>query len=265
MSLLAVAAGKDTRGVTTACLALGAVWPTARPLLLAECDPAGGTLAARFGLPATPGLVSLASAGRRGLSPAAVAGHLQRLPAGGLDVLLGTAHAEQATALGRLWADLAAVLGGLDGDVIADCGRLGPADPTGSVVEAAAVVLLVCEPTSEGVVHLQGRVEALARRSVTPAVVLLGQAPYGPGEVQAALAADHPAVAVLGVLARDPAAAALLGGRPGSPRRLARSLLVRSARAVAGQLHARLHPPPAAPAADDGPVDAASTPAGVDA
>ena len=49
MSLIAVAAGKDSRGVTTTALALAAVWPRARAVLLAECDPSGGSLAARYG------------------------------------------------------------------------------------------------------------------------------------------------------------------------------------------------------------------------
>src|SRR6266702_505764 len=56
MSLVAVAAGKGSRGVTTAALALAAVWPQQRRVLLAECDPAGGSLGVRFGLRPVPGL-----------------------------------------------------------------------------------------------------------------------------------------------------------------------------------------------------------------
>ena len=40
--LIAVAADKGAPGVTTTAVALAAVWP--RPVLLAECDPAGGDL-----------------------------------------------------------------------------------------------------------------------------------------------------------------------------------------------------------------------------
>jgi len=43
VALIAVAADKGAPGVTTACIALAAVWP--RQVLLAECDPAGGDLA----------------------------------------------------------------------------------------------------------------------------------------------------------------------------------------------------------------------------
>ena len=46
MALIAVAADKGAPGVTTTALALAAVWP--RPVLLAECDPAGGDLVYRF-------------------------------------------------------------------------------------------------------------------------------------------------------------------------------------------------------------------------
>ena len=46
MALIAVAADKGAPGVTTASVALAAVWP--RPVLLAECDPAGGDLVYRL-------------------------------------------------------------------------------------------------------------------------------------------------------------------------------------------------------------------------
>src|SRR6266700_3629649 len=70
MALVAIAADKGAPGVTTASLALATVWP--RPVLLAECDAAGGDLFYR--LPAADGgrldpqrgLLSLAVAARRG-------------------------------------------------------------------------------------------------------------------------------------------------------------------------------------------------------
>jgi cellulose biosynthesis protein BcsQ len=73
MALIAIAADKGAPGATTTALALAAVWP--RPVLLAECDPAGGDLVYR--LPAADGgrldqrrgLLSLAVAARRGLQP----------------------------------------------------------------------------------------------------------------------------------------------------------------------------------------------------
>ena len=46
MALIVLAADKGAPGVTTAAVALGAVWP--RPVLLAECDQAGGDLVYRL-------------------------------------------------------------------------------------------------------------------------------------------------------------------------------------------------------------------------
>ena len=42
-------------GVTTSTLGLATAWP--RPLLLAECDPAGGDLSSWLRLPSAGGLV----------------------------------------------------------------------------------------------------------------------------------------------------------------------------------------------------------------
>jgi MinD-like ATPase involved in chromosome partitioning or flagellar assembly len=242
VSLIAMGAGKDTRGVTTTALALAAVWPQTRPVLLAECDPSGGSLAARYGLSTEPGLMSLASAGRRQLHPKDVAGHTQVLPGGELQVLLGAVRAEAAHALGRLWSSLATALANLEADVIADCGRLGPDSPAEPLLQAADLVLLACEPTREGVLHLQARVEALTAQAVHPSVILLGEEPYTAEDVRHALTQPTGGAEVLGVIARDVDAAAVLAGRPGSTRRLSRSLLIRSSRTLAGEIVGRLPP-----------------------
>src|SRR5260370_24563239 len=92
MALIAVAADKGAPGVTTAWVALAAVWR--RPVLLAECDPAGGDIVYRLpgagGTRLDPrrGLLSLAVAARHGLQPDQVWEHTQKLH-GGLDVLAG--------------------------------------------------------------------------------------------------------------------------------------------------------------------------------
>ena len=102
--LIAVAADKGAPGVTTTALALAAVWP--RPVLLAECDPAGGDLVYRLPgegsdrLDPRRGLLSLAVAARRDLQPAQLWTHAQKLR-GGLDVLLGVTSADQGAAWNR--------------------------------------------------------------------------------------------------------------------------------------------------------------------
>ena len=64
--LIAVGSVKGSPGATTFGLALAAQWPDSGPRILAELDPSGGDLAARFALSLSPGLVSLAAAVRAG-------------------------------------------------------------------------------------------------------------------------------------------------------------------------------------------------------
>src|SRR5260370_22703371 len=69
MALVPGAAERGGAGVTTAAVALAAVWP--RPVLLAECDPAGGDIVYRL-----PGAGGTRLDPRRGpLSPAAAPRH----------------------------------------------------------------------------------------------------------------------------------------------------------------------------------------------
>ncbi|WP_018653545.1 hypothetical protein [Actinomadura flavalba] len=272
MALIALAADKGAPGVTTAAVALGAVWP--RPVLVAECDQAGGDLVYR--LPAeqggdggtgmlnpSRGLLSLAATARRGLRPEQIGEHSQRLT-GGLDVLVGITGAEQAQGMTWLWGPLGRAFAGLGGvDVLADCGRLGAASPLTGLLREADMVVLVTRATLEQVAHLRERVSVLEDelRGGPPIGVLVLADPrdFRPSvsEVERILATRDrqagdrapgtPPVGVLGGLALDPKGAALLSGQWGG--RLDRSLLVRSAREVAGDLLRRLPQRPAEPPA----------------
>src|SRR5260370_41902593 len=97
MALIAIASDKGAPGVTTAALALAAVWP--RPVLLAECDPAGGDLVYRFPavggghLDPRRGALSLAVVAPRGMQPPQVWEHPQELH-GRRDGLAGVTHRE---------------------------------------------------------------------------------------------------------------------------------------------------------------------------
>src|SRR5260370_29129782 len=112
MALIAVAADKGAPGVTTASVALAAVWP--RPVLLAECDPAGGDIVYRLpgagGTRLDPrrGLLSPAVAARHGPQPDQVWEHTQELH-GGLHVLAGGGTPPPRAAPDDLWG----VVGGL--------------------------------------------------------------------------------------------------------------------------------------------------------
>lgn len=240
MTLLALASAKGSPGVSTAALALAAVWPAEREVVVAEADPAGSALAPRFALPYERGVASLAPASRHRFVATDVADHLQRLPFGAgrahVDVLVGVRAGEQGRVLSRFWDGFAAAMAVADGpDVVADCGRLGPDSPALGVVTAAHLALLVVRPDVEGVVQAQLRASALRDTGIEPerlGVVVVGEKPYSRAAVAEAL--DVP---VVGVLAADRRMAAVLSGETAGRRlRAERSPLLRSARALADDL-----------------------------
>ena len=258
--LIAVAADKGAPGVTTTAVALAAVWP--RAVLLAECDPAGGDLVYRLPgegggrLDPRRGLLSLAVAARRDLQPSQLWAHAQKLR-GGLDVLLGVTTAEQGAGLEPLWGPVGSVLAGLpQADVIADCGRVGADGPYYDLLACAAAVVLVTRPSLGDVVRLRDRAQAVALgvhrragRGIRLGVLVVadhrifGRALAEVGQV---LGRDS-AARVLGGIAFEPRSAELLRGEWGG--RLDKSLLIRTARGVAGQLAG---PPAVAPASARG-------------
>jgi hypothetical protein len=231
VTLIGFVSGRSP-GLTTAVHALAVAWPPGRRALIAELDPAGGSLAARHAIAPDPGLVSLAAAGRRGVTPEQVMEHCQQL-ADRTPVVVGPASPERATsALVTLGGQLGRALGALsDVDVLADCGRLDGRSPALEVVEACHCLILVVEPTVEGVAHLASRLPALRLPAGRHALVSIGDRPYRAGEVARAL--DLP---LLGVMAWDPKGAlALAEGRPKRRGRLLRSAVGLAATLV-GQL-----------------------------
>ena len=224
MSLVAVAKAK-AGGTTTAVLAMASVWPSSRRLLVAELDAAGGDLAARFAMPAEPGLMTLAAAARRDLSVDAVWQHAQALP-GGTPALVAPPAAEQChAALRSLGARFAAtVAADASLDVLADCGRLDPVSPATDVAHRADVVVFVARPTAEEVAHLRARVASVRPPDGEVGIVLIGEKPYPAAEV-----VDAVGLPVFGILADDNHSADYLAGRSGSRGAFRRSPLVRSA------------------------------------
>jgi hypothetical protein len=218
-------------------------------VLLAECDPAGGDIVYRLPgeggdrLDPRRGLLSLAVAARRDLQPAQLWTHAQKLR-GGLDVLLGVTTAEQGAGLEPLWGPVGSLLSGLpQADVIADCGRLGTDGPYYDLLAHAAAVVLVTRPSLGEVVRLRDRAAAVSQA--------VRQRGGGSARVGVLIVADHrgfsralaqvaqvlgrdSTVSVLGGIAFEPRSADLLRGEWGG--RLDKSLLIRTAREVAGQL-----------------------------
>lgn len=253
MAFIAFASAKGSPGVTTAVAALAATWPADRDLLVVEIDPAGGDLVVRFDLATEPGLVSLAAAGRRELTPDTLLGHTQTLPAVAGEqgpsrrVLVAPVSAEQAgAALSALRGGLARALGEFDADVLVDCGRLDPASAAHEVATGADLLVMVARPVVAEVHHLSSRLASVKPKALS--LLMVGDRPYSVSEVAQAVGAS-----ALGTLPADARAASVLtDGHPNAVRVLRRSRLMRDARALSEGLAAWLGPavrsgPPGSP------------------
>jgi hypothetical protein len=235
VTLVAFASGRSP-GLTTAVHAMALTWAAPRRGLIVELDPDGGSLAARAAISSDPGLVSLAAAGRRGFTADDVLGHCRQLP-DGTAVLAGpTSPDRSASALATIGGRLASALDVVSGfDALADCGRIDSRSPALEVVSSAPFLVLVVEPTVEGVAHLATRLPDLGVPDRRVALVPVGDRPYRPDEI-----AHELGLPILGVMARDPRGAAQLAeGRPNW-----RSPLLRSAAAISFTLCSLLPPAP---------------------
>lgn len=158
MAVFALCSARGSPGVTTSALALTLAWPGRA--VLAECDPAGGTILAGYlqgALGDERGIRELAVAELRGEDLRGRwwgqlvdlhAPHQRRL------LLPGIADPMQSGALRPVWARLAGFFADLadsDGyDAILDCGRLVAPNSPLPLLSAADVVLLTLRPTLPG-------------------------------------------------------------------------------------------------------------------
>ncbi|WP_422647336.1 chromosome partitioning protein [Actinoalloteichus caeruleus] len=251
--LIALASVKGSPGVTTFAVALAAAWPSPARRMLVEADPSGGDLGVRFGLPATPGLVSLTAAARTSRDPELVWQHAWPLPTG-VPAVAGPPSAEQARAAlatspptvddpGPL------VLAGnqLNAVVFLDCGRLDPGSPTMPLIAVADALLILTHAHADALAHLAARFDTVGRWSHRPALLLVGGG-HSAAEVRRELGAP-----VLTHIPHDPRSAAALCGRPTSRRPRVRSPLASSARQVARALLRDDEPAPVQhPGGEDG-------------
>ena len=228
MTAVALGSVKGAPGVTTTMLAMAAIWPSDRPLLVAELDPDGGVLAARRGLGFEPGLVTAVAALLRGAG--ALHEHTQAL-GDNVALLVAPSTAEQVrvsveAAGDALWPALTA--GG--GDVLVDCGRLSASSPSLAVAQHADGLLLLLRPRLEDVALARDRIPALRHLRLEPQLVLVDDGPYRTDEVVEVVGAP-----VIARLPMDLRTADALNGVT-APHRLARSRLLRSVRAMVGGL-----------------------------
>ncbi|WFE33134.1 ParA family protein [Micromonospora sp. WMMD975] len=152
MAIIALVSAKGSPGVTTTALAAALSWH--RRLVLAECDPAGGSILAGYlggTLDGPRGIGELAVGELRdGSLETAFWSQLVDLDAPRRERLLlpGVVDPAQAGSVVPLWQRFADYFTGLDRgvppyDVLVDCGRLAVDGPPWPLLRAAAVVLLV--------------------------------------------------------------------------------------------------------------------------
>lgn len=246
--LTVLASGKAAPGVTTATWALALSWPG--PLLVADCDPAGGDmvpgmLAGRVGI--DHGLLSWSTAARHDLpvagAAALLAEHGIQVPEQPQTTLVpGFATAMQGSSFTPdAWERLARALqrstASLGRDALVDAGRLVSDRGCWPVLRAADQVLLTVRPSVRSVHAAQDAVRRLRQELgdlTTVTALVVGDGPYSAGEVAEALE-----LPLVGVLPEDRAAATVLsdGGRM-SVKSMRRSSLMRAATSLASKLAA---------------------------
>ncbi|WP_433536507.1 ParA family protein [Micromonospora sp. CA-249363] len=152
MAIIALVSAKGSPGVTTSALACSLTWH--RRLVLAECDPAGGSILAGYlggQLDGPRGIGELAVGELRdGNLESAFWSQLVDLDAPRRERLLlpGLVDPAQAGSVTPLWQRFADYFNALDRgtpgyDVLVDCGRLHVNGPPWPLLRAASVVLLV--------------------------------------------------------------------------------------------------------------------------
>jgi MinD-like ATPase involved in chromosome partitioning or flagellar assembly len=252
VTVITFASVKGAPGVTTLACLVGATWPSDRRVMVAECDPSGGDLAARFGLSSKRGWPTFATALRRTGANAAIELHLQQLP-GGLDVLVGPGGSDGPDGIRPADELLVRTSDRSAGvwDVLVDVGRLpeGELPVSGWLARSDSVVILLRNDATS-LLHIRNRAREIhAVCGDRAALAVVGSTRYGKEEI-----AEFTGLPVVGNVPFDPVAAAVAAGDQGSERRLSRSFLVNSAL----HLSQNLCVPDPAPVGAGGPSSSAT-------
>ncbi|MFK3982838.1 ParA family protein [Micromonospora sp. NPDC050397] len=220
MAVVAFVSAKGSPGVTTASLACTLSWH--RRLVLAECDPAGGSVLAGYlagGLSGPRGIGELAVGELRdGNLETAFWSQLVDLDAPKRERLLlpGIVDSAQAGSVAPLWQRFADFFNELERgnpayDVLVDCGRLQVASPPWPILRAAAVVLVTTNARLSDISSIRSTIRAIERdfaeHRVLPGslrLLLVGNG-HSPGEVSKALG-----LPVIAHLPHDPRTAEVL-------------------------------------------------------
>jgi cellulose biosynthesis protein BcsQ len=254
MAMIVLLSAKCAPGVTTSVAALAYSWPA--PVVVADCDPQGGDLAAGWladsflkgWLHPDRGVLSFATATRHDTEPNKdiLAAHLQVIePAKHAWILTGLSNPAQGYAIGDDgWRRISTALAQLSRDthnpvdVVVDCGRISPATPW-PLIAAADLVLLAIRPVHRDLISARPAIEML-RRSVP--LDRLGVALCLATTTGVITARNLLRVNVGLALPEDRHAAAVFSDGVEASRRLDRSALVRAARQAATHLRQALAP-----------------------
>jgi hypothetical protein len=229
--LVGLLSAKGSPGVTTASLALAAVWP--RPVVMMDADPFGGDVRAglgRGGWPTDAGVAELVVDLRSSTMAHALARLAHRPNDHAPAVLAGIASIAQAK--GVPWSSLAPELAAFGGaDCIADCGRLVPDVLDDLLQSCDAVVLFSGSTLREARAAVRAVPVVQARAELAGIVVSRPGRPYGAAEI-----ADSCSLELLGVLPDDPRTASVWSDGDPPTRSLLRAAYMRAADRIACSL-----------------------------
>lgn len=251
--MITIVSGKGAPGATTTLAALAAAWPA--PVLLADCDPAGGDLAAGWlgqwivdGTIRTDlGVLSHATATRHATAgdPATLLDHVQSAPpARHVGLLAGLSTPGQHAAVGTAgWTRLTAALAafktrpGHPADALVDVGRYSALTPW-PLLLAADLVLVAVRPTQRHILATRPLLAELAERIVPQrlGLAVCATTPADSREVRAVLDRE---IAV--ETTEDARAAAVFSDGADAGALPRRSPLLRSVRRAARRLHGTYH------------------------
>ena len=245
--LTVVTSGKAAPGVTTSTWALALTWPG--PLVVADCDPAGGDMAPGLlaGRVSTDlGLLSWSTSARRGI-PALTAAtmfaqHVVQIPEQpAVWFLPGFTNMTQGFSFtDDVWERLALALerssSAIGRDALVDAGRLVGDRGNWPLLRAADHVLLAVRPSVRSVHAAQDATQKLRYELgdlTKVSALVVGAGPYSSSEVAAALQ-----ISLGGVLPDDRQAATVLSdGAAGSmTKQLQRSALLKAASGLVKRL-----------------------------
>jgi hypothetical protein len=177
--LIGIGSVKGSPGVTTLAVVLAATWPGGSATVV-EADCAGGDVGGRCWLPDSPGLASLATAARTGVSD--LAEHAARLPCG-VPVVVAPASRQAATIAVGLLAETDSRAWAGDRAVLVDLGRLDPGLPNTTLAQAAGVLLVVARGDEGSLLRLADA----GLPADTTRLVLVGGCDYPDEEVTAGI------------------------------------------------------------------------------